>query len=73
LADVSWLPGTDSKSRAMYLLDKTGVACVPGESFFKGNAGDDIVRFCFAKEDDVVEEAGRRLQQLKTLGIERAG
>ncbi|MDE0753668.1 MAG: pyridoxal phosphate-dependent aminotransferase [Woeseiaceae bacterium] len=73
LADVSCLPGSDSKSRAMYLLDKTGVACVPGESFFKGTAGDDIVRFCFAKEDDVVEEAGRRLQKLKALGIEKAG
>lgn len=62
LADVSSLPGQDSKDRAMYLLDQTGVASVPGESFFKGPEGDGIVRFCFAKEDDVIEDACRRLK-----------
>ena len=64
LADVASLPGRNSKDRAMYLLDKTGVASVPGESFFKGKAGDTIARFCFAKEDDVIEDACRRLQVL---------
>jgi len=62
LADVSSLPGQDSKERAMYLLDQTGVASVPGESFFKGPEGKEIVRFCFAKEDDVIEDACRRLE-----------
>lgn len=66
LADVSSLPGDDSKARAMYLLETTGVASVPGESFFSGTAGDEIVRFCFAKEDDVLEDACRRLQKLKS-------
>ena len=71
LADVATLPGCNSKDRAMYLLDKTGVASVPGESFFKGKAGDTIARFCFAKEDDVIEDACRRLQVL-AAGKERA-
>jgi aminotransferase len=62
LADVTSLPGDNSKERAMYLLDQTGVASVPGESFFKGTAGDGLVRFCFAKEDDVIEDACRRLE-----------
>ena len=66
LADVSALPGDDSKARAMYLLEHAGVASVPGESFFKGAPGDTIVRFCFAKEDDVIEDACRRLQGLKS-------
>lgn len=66
LADVSSLPGNDSKSRSMYLLDKTGVASVPGQSFFSGSEGDGIARFCFAKEDDVIEDACRRLQALAT-------
>lgn len=66
LADVASLPGKDSLARAMYLLEKTGVASVPGESFFKGTAGDEIVRFCFAKEDEVIEEAARRLHGLKS-------
>lgn len=72
LADVSMLPGADSKEKAMYLLDKTGVASVPGESFFKGAAGRDIVRFCFAKEDAVLEEACRRLETLRLSGSKKA-
>jgi len=73
LADVSMLPGVDSKERAMYLLDKTGVASVPGESFFKGSVGERIVRFCFAKEDSVIEEACRRLRTLRHAGSKMAG
>jgi aminotransferase len=68
LADVSTIPGDDSKARAMYLLEHAGVASVPGESFFKGEPGDKIVRFCFAKEDDVIEDACRRLQGMKSGG-----
>lgn len=73
LADVSSLPGDDSKQRAMYLLEKTGVASVPGQSFFKGPEGESIVRFCFAKEDDVIEDACRRLQALKSDRARAAG
>lgn len=64
LADVSSLPGANSTERAMYLLHETGVASVPGETFFTGDAGKTIARFCFAKEDDVIEDACRRLQAL---------
>ena len=67
LADVSSLPGADSKARAHFLLERTGVASVPGEEFFKGEEGKTIVRFCFAKEDDVLEDACRRLAALKGL------
>lgn len=64
LADATSLPGKDSTERAMYLLREVGVACVPGETFFKSPAGKGLVRFCFAKEDDVIEDACRRLQSL---------
>jgi aminotransferase len=73
LADVSSLPGNDSKERAMYLLGQTGVASVPGQSFFKGEAGESIVRFCFAKEDDVIEDACRRLELLRKGPVSAAG
>ena len=62
LADTSRLPGATSNDRAMHLLRETGVASVPGQSFFTGNDGDAIVRFCFAKEDDVIEDACQRLE-----------
>ena len=68
LADVSDLPGANSRERAMHLLEKTGVASVPGESFFTGVEGDTLVRFCFAKEDDVLDDACRRLSSLNATG-----
>lgn len=64
LADVSALPGANSTERAMFLLRETGVAVVPGKSFFTGPEGEGIARFCFAKEDEVIEEACRRLRKL---------
>ena len=64
LADISRLPGINSKERAMSLLQKTGVACVPGEAFYHDDAGEDLARFCFAKEDSVLDQACKRLEQL---------
>lgn len=64
LADLSRLPGKSSKERAMYLLKQTGVACVPGEAFYHDDTGESIARFCFAKSDEVLKEACRRLDCL---------
>ena len=66
LADVTSLPGTTSKERALHLLDKTGVACVPGNAFYRGEVGESLARFCFAKEMDVLERACNQLKQLKS-------
>ena len=64
LADVSRLPGTNGKDRAMYLLKKTGVAGVPGEAFFQRNDGARYVRFSFAKTDADLDVACERLKTL---------
>jgi aminotransferase len=61
LADISRLPGKDSKEKAMHLLSETGVACVPGEAFFHDDSGEYLARFCFAKEDSILEDACRRI------------
>ena len=63
LADVSKLPGSTGKDRAMYLLEQTGVAGVPGEAFFSGHTGADFIRFSYAKTDEDLEEACRRLMR----------
>jgi aminotransferase len=63
LADISKLPGNSSKERAMYLLEKTKVACVPGEAFFQDEGGENLGRFCFAKEDSILDEACRRIEK----------
>jgi len=63
LADISRLPGCNSKERAMHLLRETGVACVPGLAFYANPAdGDNLARFCFAKSDADLDEACRRLE-----------
>ena len=64
LADVSRLPGTTGKERAMYLLEKTGVAGVPGEAFFQGDHGGSYIRFSFAKTEADLDVACERLQSL---------
>lgn len=64
LADLSRLPGETGKDKAMFLLERTGVACVPGEAFFRGGTGRNLGRFCFAKKDPVLNEAIARLARL---------
>ena len=64
LADVRRLPGRTGKERAMYLLEKTGVAGVPGEAFFQGDHGDRYIRFSFAKTNADLDMACEWLQKL---------
>ncbi len=65
LADASHVPGRNSKERAMALLRQAGVASVPGEAFFSDGSGEDLLRFCYAKEDRELDDACRRLERLK--------
>ena len=64
LADASILPGKTSRDKAMYLLHETGVASVAGSAFYHGGGGENLVRFCFAKNDTDLEEACQRLKRL---------
>ncbi len=63
LADASSVPGKGSKEKALHILKECGVASVPGSAFYK-NGGGDMVRFCFAKKDDVLKAACDRLSRL---------
>lgn len=65
LADVSRLPGATSKAKAMHLLERTGIAGVPGDAFFNGNQGQHLIRLCFGKNDSVLGEACGRLARLE--------
>ena len=64
LADVSSVPGKTSKEKAMRILRKTGVACVPGSAFYHDKGGENLARFCFAKDDKDLDEACKRLRRL---------
>jgi aminotransferase len=62
LADCSSLSRPSARDAAMHLLEKTKVASVPGSAFFRGDSGEKLLRFCFAKDDAVLDEACRRLR-----------
>ena len=64
LADVSRLPGRTGTERAMALLERVGVAAVPGEAFDRGPRGATTARFCFGKTDADLEAACERLARL---------
>jgi aminotransferase len=49
----------------MYILNRTGVASVPGSAFYQDVRGNGLVRFCYAKEDAILEEACQRLERLR--------
>ena len=53
----------DARAATETLIDRAGVACVPGPSFFAdASDGDGYLRFCYAKEMDVLEDACQRLR-----------
>jgi aminotransferase len=64
LADASRIAGRTGKERAMHILKTVGLAGVPGEAFFSGPEGSRYVRFSYAKTDEDLDEACRRIARL---------
>ena len=64
LADATQLKGANGAEKARWLLKQTGVAAVAGSAFFRKGGGENLLRFCFAKRDDDLDEACRRLRKL---------
>jgi aminotransferase len=63
MADVSGLTRQDATAFALELVRDPGVAVVPGPSFFsRAGDGSTLVRFCFCKRDETLDEAARRLE-----------
>ena len=65
LADVSSIDGSTAAQKARHLLKQTGVAAVAGSAFFRKGKGENLLRFCFAKKDDELDEACQRLREFK--------
>jgi aminotransferase len=64
LARATRLPGKTAAQKARHLLAATGVAAVAGSAFFRPGRGEDLLRFCFAKQDAELDEACERLKRL---------
>jgi aminotransferase len=53
---------------AKFLVQKVGVATVPGSSFFSDPAaGKDIIRFTFCKKEETLRAAEERLNKLQMV------
>ena len=62
IPSLSNLSATDA---AMYLIEKIGVASVPGDNFYAvGNYGDKYLRFAFCRSNKTLHEAANKLIKL---------
>jgi aspartate/methionine/tyrosine aminotransferase len=65
MTDISRFGFPDDVAFVRHLIEKVGVAAVPGSSFYADPAnGARQVRFCFCKKYETLEEAGNRLSNL---------
>lgn len=65
MADITGFGFSDDISMVRHLIEQVGVAAVPGSSFFADpRNGSGLIRFCFCKKHETLEEAGNRLQRL---------
>ena len=66
MTDISAFGFANDIAFARHLVEQTGVAAVPGSSFFFDPAdGAHLIRFCFAKKSETLEAAGERLARLR--------
>lgn len=67
MADFSAHGWKDDKQASMELLKRAKVAAIPGSAFYQPGSGRGSrqLRFCYAKELPVLEEACKRLREMK--------
>lgn len=63
--DIAPLGKTDDAAFCQRLVREQGVAAIPVSAFYAENPVKTVVRFCFAKRDDVLDGALERLAGLK--------
>src|ERR1700733_14130070 len=70
MSDIREFGFADDLSFVRHLIEKVGVAAVPGSSFFAdsgisiSNPGSSLIRFCFCKKYETLVEAGDRLRRI---------
>src|ERR1700733_2614104 len=70
MTDISEFGFADDLSFVRHLIENAGVAAVPGSSFFadseisNSNPGATLIRFCFCKKYETLDEAGVRLRRI---------
>jgi aminotransferase len=65
LCDISGFGFGNDVTFVRHLIERAGVAAVPGSSFFSDPAnGSQLIRFCFCKKDSTLREAVERLKRV---------
>ncbi len=68
MTDVSYFGFSDDVAFARYLVERGGVATVPGSSFYSHpSLGANKVRFCFPKRRETLEQAAEKLRNVKLM------
>lgn len=62
LFDYSSISKQDDFSMATALIEKAGVAAIPVSSFYANKDQQQVLRFCFAKDESTLREAGEKLK-----------
>ena len=62
--DYSRISDLPDQAFCEWLTIEAGVAAIPLSAFYETPPGQKVVRFCFAKKDDTLDEALRRLAAL---------
>jgi aminotransferase len=71
LADVAGAGFSSGREAADSLIEQARIAAIPGSAFYQSDRGERLLRFCFAKDFDALEEACRRLRNVNA-GLLRA-
>jgi aminotransferase len=65
MTDIGDFGFADDYAFVRHMIEQAGVAAVPGSSFFADSSeGNTIIRFCFCKKYETLEEAGVRLRRI---------
>lgn len=64
LLDYSAIAGDSDKVMAERLIKEHGVASIPTSAFLNQGAGAPVLRFCFAKKDETLEQAAEKLRRI---------
>ncbi len=66
MTDVGHFGFSDDVTFALHLVEKFGVATVPGSSFYsRSSLGATKIRFCFPKKKETLQQAAERLRNFK--------
>lgn len=72
MTDVGHLGFSDDVAFAFYLVEKIGVATVPGSSFYsRASLGATKIRFCFPKKMETLLQAAEKLKNFETARARR--